>query len=76
MGRGDKRGVVGAATAVVAMMFAPGIRVAGRKTQSGRTAAGKPDFSGIWQADNEAHWDLQAREALPGMVMLTRLLLL
>ena len=29
---------------------------------------GKPNFSGIWQANNEANWDLQAHAARPGAV--------
>jgi hypothetical protein len=33
-----------------------------------RTSEGRPDFSGIWQANNEANWDLQAHEARPGAV--------
>ena len=33
-----------------------------------RAANGKPDFGGVWQALNEAHWDLQAHEARPAIV--------
>jgi hypothetical protein len=29
---------------------------------------GKPNFSGIWQAVNEANWDLEAHEARPGAI--------
>src|SRR4030095_2892166 len=32
------------------------------------TVAGKPNFSGIWQANNEANWDLQAHAARPAAV--------
>ncbi len=32
------------------------------------TVGGKPNFSGIWQANNEANWDLQAHAALPAAV--------
>jgi hypothetical protein len=33
-----------------------------------RASDGKPNFSGIWQANNEAYWDLEAHEARPGAV--------
>jgi hypothetical protein len=43
-------------------------RTAGQTTGVARVGD-RPNFSGIWQANNEAHWDLQAHEARAGAVM-------
>jgi hypothetical protein len=33
-----------------------------------RTADGKPDLNGIWQALNTAHWDIEAHASAPGPI--------
>jgi hypothetical protein len=61
------------AVAVVAAVVGAAIsasvtQIAGASVPSS-DIAGRPNFSGIWQANNEAHWDVQAHAARPGAVM-------
>src|SRR3979411_676137 len=61
-----------AAAAVSAVVTISVTHTAGRRVPAppARPAAvgGNPNFSGIWQANNEANWDLQAHAALPAAV--------
>ena len=57
-----------AAAVASAVITASVMRPAAQGGDIARTADGRPDFNGIWQALNEAHWDLEAHAARPGMV--------
>ncbi len=51
------------------VLAAQGTRNAGTVTQLPRAADGRPALSGIWQAVNTAHWDLQDHPASQGPVI-------
>src|SRR5437773_7390057 len=40
-----------------------------RAYRASRTADGKPNLNGIWQALNEAYWDIEAHAAAPSPVL-------
>lgn len=42
---------------------------AGAQSKAARTADGKPDLNGIWQAMGSAHWNLEPHNAQSGPVM-------
>src|SRR2546429_7682305 len=61
---------VAVAAAAVGAVIATSITYTSGQAPASRPArvGGKPNFSGIWQANNEANWDLQAHAARPGAV--------
>src|SRR5215472_4643973 len=60
---------VGIAAAVGAVISASITETSGQaQTSQPARIEGKPKFSGIWQANNEANWDLEAHAARPAVV--------
>jgi len=62
--------VVAMAAAAVGAVVTMSVTQSPVQAQAARPAAidGKPNFSGIWQANNEANWDLEAHAARPAAV--------
>ena len=56
-----------AAAAIGASAMFSVTKLSGQATRPARVG-GKPNFSGIWQANNEANYDLQAHGALPAQI--------
>lgn len=60
-------GIALVAAAVGAVFSLSVARMGGQSTRPERVD-GHPNLSGIWQANNEAIWDLEAHAARPGMI--------
>ena len=66
--KGSTLGMVLAASAISAVISMSMTRMTGQVTRPA-TVDGQPNLSGIWQANNEANWDLEAHAARAGSVM-------
>src|ERR1700728_2347690 len=62
--RGKGWVIAASAAAVTAGLFSL-ITQSAPPASAAAVAAGKPDFSGIWEANNTANWDLQTHKARP-----------
>ena len=56
-------------SAFAAMLAIAVVPLAGQAYRAPRTSDGKPDLNGIWQALNEANYDLEAHMARPAMAL-------
>src|SRR5215471_2862134 len=61
------RALVVSATFAVALSVLPGSAQAPYRAP--RSADGKANLNGIWQAMNEANWDIEGHSAAPGRVL-------
>ena|SRR6202171_1745612 len=61
--------ITGAVAAVTLCMLAITSAAGQTPYKAPRTADGKPNLNGIWQALNTANWDLESHTARPGLVV-------
>jgi len=60
---------LGTRSAFAAMMAIGAVPLAGQAYRAPRAPDGKPDMNGIWQALNEANYDLEGHMARPAMAL-------
>jgi hypothetical protein len=58
------------AVGIAVGMFMPSVSSQSQAYQPPRTADGKPDLNGIWQALNTANYDIEAHAARPAMALI------
>jgi hypothetical protein len=64
-----KRSMIGVAAAVVLAVVSLSVARSSGQSQRPARIDGHPNLSGIWQAVNEANWDLEAHAARAGMIV-------
>jgi hypothetical protein len=66
---GTKALLIAATTLVLGFAFLASSAAQRAANTESRTAVGKPDLNGIWQALNEANYDIEAHVARPAMAV-------